>query len=121
MKRKERRIRPSDLLAILALAALPFAAVSIGVRLLFGEELWQGELNLTTERLDYRYRDAISPGDPVYDPLTKRTVGRVRALGILDDDGGFRYLLSIDAERKPRGKALRTRELWFEYTEEVEG
>ena len=55
-------------------------------------------------------------GEDVYDNITKRKVGKITDARILD---GGRVRLVLDVYAKPRGASLRTRAVWFYYTEEI--
>lgn len=84
-------------------------------RLLYPEPPVSGMLKITLLPLEYSFAERLSAGDTVYDTLTKRKVGIIKDISAEKVGERVTLTLLIIAERSPRGKALRTRSLWFEY------
>ena len=102
------------LISIVALLCICYFGIRL---LLYPGSSYIGELQLITQPLEDSFAQLLCVGDTVYDTLTKRRVGEVTAITEMNrGDGSMQLTLAIDAERMPRGRALRTRYLWFEYT-----
>ncbi len=75
-----------------------------------------GQMFIITEEVDKSMIDGISENDAIFDTVTKRKIGTVQMLKILEEKDKIRFLISTDAKYFPRSKSLRTKNLWFEYT-----
>lgn len=62
------------------------------------------------------FRDSLSVGDVVFDSITKRRLGEISELEVLDDGGRVEFIIRVEASALPRG-ALRTKKLWFRWEE----
>ena len=105
-----------DFLILLSLYLLIGFSVYGVNRLLYTERFTEQELTIVTEALDIAYKDYLSTGDQIFDTLTKRCIGEISELDIIDTGTGIRFKISLTAKFMPRGEALRTANLWFRYT-----
>ena len=84
--------------------------------LLYGRPQTEAHLSVITEELDTIYRDYVRLGDSVYDTLTKRCLGEISDLEVIDTGSGIRFKFSSEVRCMPKGKALRTPTLRFDYS-----
>lgn len=85
--------------------------------ILYPEEKEAGELTVQTERMPKEYLFELSIGDSVFDTLTKRRVGEITAAESYEENGEIYFILTLEADFKPRSGALRTDKLWFYFKE----
>ena len=106
-----------DFLIILSLYLAVAFSVFGANKLLYAEGNYDQELSIMTETVDASYKDYLKPGDQLFDTITKRCIGQISELDIIDTGTGIRFKISLTAKFMPRGEALRSANLWFRYTE----
>ena len=104
------------LIALFILASVIFT-VRFANNILYEEKSAQRSITLITEPISKEITDKIKPEDPIYDNLTKKLIGNVSYVSETDLGESVVYRISIVSDRKPRGDSLRTKTLWFRYTE----
>ena len=86
-------------------------------KLLYQDNKRTGEMTLITEAIPSLYEESITENDVVYDPITKRKVGKIdECQSIAEENNKIRFIIKISAENTPRTDSLRTKKLWFRYT-----
>ncbi len=55
--------------------------------------------------------------DILYDPVTKRKIGKVTSARPVECDGSICFLITADITTRPRTKSLRTAKIWFRFSE----
>ena len=102
-----------------ALFSLIIGAVFFIKALLYPGASEGGEMRIRTEIMPSEHRGSLHVGDTVFDTLTKRRVGEITDMRVIEcEDGKIYFLLALDSVTAPRGKSLRTAELWFYFAEE---
>ncbi len=104
----------SDLFIILIIIALLFSLVAFIRFTLFRDEHYHGTLRITSRPLPTELAQGVSVGDEVFDCITKRRIGRISSAVFKELDGTSIIELTVDAERKIKSGAIRTRELYIE-------
>ena len=109
-----------DLSVILFLICL-LGFMAIGIRWLLYGNLQYGGRNayISTSVIPQELDGLLCEGDNIYDSITKRYSGRIKSLSKELTDGGIRYFFEIEDFRGVASHPLRTKWLWFEYTELV--
>lgn len=108
-----------DFVFAITLISLLIGTLLFVKTLLYPETSDGGELTLRTELMPSEHREDLRVGDTVFDTLTKRRVGEITDLQVIEaQDNKIYFLLTLDAEFSPRGKSLRTVELWFYFAVE---
>ena len=109
-----------DLLSILIdflfLIAI-FGTIALGIlfskNVLFAKDKQLGSFTFITEELPLSMKDDIQIGDSLYDTLTKRKIGRIENLTLIESENSVQFILSTSEAICPRGSSLRTRDVWF--------
>ncbi len=104
-----------DFLFLFGIAALICIAILFGKYILFSDFQDGGYLYILTEEIAPEYEYELSPGDELFDTVTKRKIGTVDDLKTLNKDGKICFLISSKATYTPKKGALRTKSLWFNY------
>ena len=108
-----------DFAFVITLISLVVGTLFFVKMLLYPEQNEGGGLTLRSETMPGGYREDLHVGDTVFDTLTKRRVGEISELQVIEHpDGKIHFLITLDAEFSPRGKSLRTAELWFYFAVE---
>ena len=102
-----------DFSLIIMFLSIIIGSVFIGKLILFPIPDEEGRLLIRTEVMPEEYKSHLSVGDTVFDTLTKRRVGRIQSIETRESEGGVCFILTLDSAFTPRGKSLRTRNLWF--------
>ena len=95
--------------------------VFFSAKILFPDSLQPTELRVVTVPLDSLYQGRLASGDILFDPITKAKIGSIKSVAEQACEGGFYATLTISAERMPRGNAMRTKDIWFEFSYEGDG
>ena len=111
----EKRVYPLDFLILTALLLVSCISVGAVYRMLWGEEKVSGVITVRPKASDLPFCHVVVTGDIVYDPLTKREIGRVKRTDTVITRGAEHMEIVIDAIRRPRGRCLRTKDVWFEF------
>ena len=70
-------------------------------------------VRVMTEPLADEFSSRLRVGDDVFDPITKKKLGKIESLSPLSDGERVRFILSFPSSDTPRSNCLRTREVWF--------
>ncbi len=104
----------SLLVILMSLIVISFKFTNM---LLYGKEESGGYATIITKPIKDEFVDYISPGDEVFDHLTKRKIGVIEKLDTLPDEsaplGKTALKISIKALRRPSSESVRTREVFF--------
>lgn len=84
--------------------------------LLFPEEKPSEKIKIRTEELPVSLSDTISVGEPLFDTLTKRKVGKIEEILKEESGGKISFVITFEAAFIPKSDALRTPQIWFKYT-----
>lgn len=82
-------------------------------KILYPEESYTGEIKIRTELMPSELETEIYEGQALYDTLTKRKIGTVSNFEVKRDGDKIYFLITAELTAMPRGKSLRTRDLWF--------
>lgn len=104
-----------DFAIIVIFISIIIGIVFIGKMMLFPTPDEEGRISIRTEVMPEEYKSYLCVGDTVFDTLTKRRVGQIQNIEVRESEGGVYFVLAIDSAFTPRGKSLRTRNLWFYY------
>ena len=107
----------ADFLFMIIAIAILISAIFISRSILYPQRSFAGELNIRTEYMPKEYKGELKVGSVLYDTLTKRRVGEIKALEEDENDGKIRFFITLDASFKPRSKSLRSDTLWFYFAE----
>ena len=98
-----------------------FIFFTIGTVIYFGRSiLFAGagepsEIRVTSKDIENVFLGEVTPGDELFDTLTKRRLGVIKEIRTIDTAEDKHVIeFSIDASFYPRSKSLRTKNLWFE-------
>ena len=109
----------TDFLILLLSFSIVIGGANLFISILFPNEVEKAEITVTTEVLDKRYAEMISTGEGVYDTLTKRKLGSIKTIDQKNDGEGVYLVITLDVSFIPRSRALRTKDVWFEYSAAV--
>lgn len=107
-----------DFFFITLFLSIVVGAFFVGKKMLFPEDISPSTLFVRTEFMPVEFASELFLGDDVFDTLTKRKVGKITGLSTEDDGDLIRFYITIDSKFTPRGKSLRTRNLWFYFAAE---
>ena len=102
-----------DFLIIAAIYFLIAFSAFACCKLLYTERSDPKDITFISEVVSEDYKDLISVGDEIYDTITKRSIGQIEKLDILDTGAGIRFKFTVFATRAPKGEGLRTASLWL--------
>jgi len=118
MKSEAFRGKIIDFFIFLTLSSLAALAFGFVKAVMYKDEQFSGELTVTTMPLSSEFSHLIEEGDLLYDAITKRKVGTVKKIELIDSkEDSICFKLTLDALRIPRGKALRSPEIYLEISE----
>lgn len=107
-----------DFAFIILLFGIVIGLVLVSKSILYPEKDVPKALSLRTEFMPSQYRTSLSLGDEVFDTLTKRKLGRISDVEIMESGDDICFYITVDAEFTPRSRALRTKNLWFYFIAE---
>jgi hypothetical protein len=105
------------IISLLIVAATVFSVWG-AKEILYGKKNEPCRITIVTEPISKEITATVKLGDPIYDNLTKKQIGTVDFVSATDLGEFFIYRISLMSANKPRGNSLRTKTLWFRYTEE---
>ena len=121
MKNRNTAYPPSgqflDFLILLAIFISISSAVFLSSNILFGIRTTSRCITVESELMPYIHLGKLSEGDTVYDTVSKRSLGSVSELSVIEKDGGFCYRFTLEGTAYPKGRALRTKRIWFYFKE----
>ena len=103
---------------IVILSLVIIGSFLISKALLYPDKNTGGEIRIRTELMPAEYSSELCVGDAVFDTLTKRRIGEITELEIIERENKIYFFLTLDADFIPRSKALRTPRLWFYFARE---
>ena len=106
-----------DFAFIVIAISLICGALFVAKTVLYPQKSFSGDLRIRTEYMALEYKGELRVGDSVFDTLTKRKVGIIKDLEVDQNSEGMRFFITLDANFKPRSKAMRTQNLWFYFAE----
>ena len=106
-----------DFLIFTGIALTIFASGFFLKLLLYPERNTKSKFKIETEPLQLSHAKMIQAGDVIYDPITKRALGEIYEVERIDDGERVKLVISFLSEDKPKGKSLRTKDVWFYYKE----
>ena len=106
----------TDFFILITVFLIISAAFALGHRFLFGNEKFFGTLIIESEEMADLYSSYLNEGDILYDTQTKRRIGVINSLEVEKTKAGkIKFILEVEAQRAPKGSALRSDKLWFTY------
>ena len=96
-------------------------AIVFGTKILLFEELHESQrFTVITEIMPKDFAYELNENDLIFDPISKRSLGKIDEFEIVEEKSGIRFIITFTSNAKPKSNALRTKNLWFEYSLENE-
>ena len=102
-----------DFIFMLIIILITLTIIFFMEKILYPEESYTGEIKIRTELMPSELEAEIYEGQALYDTLTKRKIGTVSNFEVKRDGDKIYFLITAELTAMPRGKSLRTRDLWF--------
>lgn len=120
MKSKQLFPYITDLIIVLLILTVIILAFFIAKSILYTEKITDRRITVITETLPKELDGVIKTGDAIYDNLTKKRLGEIDYLLPFYDGCGIAYKISFISKFEPRGDSLRTKSVWFKFSEVTE-
>lgn len=98
---------------MITIIAFILIAVSFAKFILFSDFEAGGALTLITENVNNALLCDIAVGDDIFDTLTKRRIGKIDAIDIVEEGDDIHLVIRTEAKYFPRGNAVRTAKVWL--------
>lgn len=103
----------NDFIILMLVFSLIICAIYFAKSILFADFESGGELTIISERVPKSLSQYIFIGDEIFDTLTKRRIGSVESLEILEEGDFVRFVILTHAKYFPRGDSVRTADVWL--------
>ena len=117
MKSKQLFPYTTDFVIILMILALTLSSFFAVKSILYSRRGSALRITVLTEPLPNDLEGSIRIGDTVYDNLTKKRLGEIDSILLIHSEETVRYEISFISFFEPRGDSLRTKSVWFRFSE----
>jgi hypothetical protein len=117
MKSKQLFPYATDFVIILIILALTLSSFFAVKSILYSGRGSALRITVITESLPNDLEGSIKAGDTVYDNLTKKRLGEIDSIYLIRSEETVRYEISFISSFEPRGDSLRTKSVWFRFSE----
>lgn len=103
--------------AIMVLILFFVFSVISGIRFLLFEERYESKsYTVISESMPKEFKGELCKYDQLFDPISKRSVGRIEELKTEENGEEVRFTITFTSSFVPKSNTLRTKNLWFEYS-----
>ena len=117
MKSKQLFPYAVDFVVILIVLTVIFTSFYAARYILYAGRNADRRITVITESLPHNLEGSIRIGDTVYDNLTKKRLGEIDSILLIHSEETVRYEISFMSFFEPRGDSLRTKSVWFRFSE----